>query len=121
MKLSTAFFLTVFCAMLAACSALGIGITPIGDILGNPSRFDNQDVKVKGKVVNVNKVPLIGTKIYTLKDDTGEVTVVAAENANLPAADSVVTVRAKVMTAAIVQGGALGLRLAEIDRSSSVF
>lgn len=108
-------------AALTACSALGIGITPIGDIVANPSRFDNADVRVKGKVSNVNKVPLIGTRLYTLRDDSGEITIVAPENGTLPAAGSVVTVRAKVMTAAIVQGEALGLRLAEIDRSSSPF
>jgi hypothetical protein len=115
------FLLTILiCATLAACSALGIGVTRIGDIVANPSRFDNTEVHVKGKVVSVNKVPLVGLKLYTLRDDSGEMTVVAAGD-TLPAQDSTVVVRAKVETAAIVQGEALGLRLAEIERSSPMF
>ncbi|HEX8988306.1 MAG TPA: hypothetical protein VF816_10120 [Rhodocyclaceae bacterium] len=110
----------LFCAALAACSSLGIGVTPIGDIVANPSRFDNTEVRVKGKVVSVNKVPLVGLKLYTLKDDSGEMTVVAAGD-TLPAQDSTVLVRAKVESAAIVQGQALGLRLSEIERSSPLF
>ncbi|MGE5465989.1 MAG: hypothetical protein ACM3Y9_01065 [Ignavibacteria bacterium] len=111
--------LLLACAVVAACSALGIGVTPIGDIAANPARFDNAEVRVKGKVVGVNKLPFVGLRLYTLRDDTGEITVVAGET--LPAQDAVVVVRGKVQTAAIVQGEALALRLAEIERSSPLF
>lgn len=107
-------------AALAACAALGIGVTPIGDIVANPARFDNAEVRVRGKVVNVNKVPLVGLRLYTLRDDSGEMTVVAAGD-TMPALDSTIAVRGKVETAAILQGQALGLRLTEIERSSSPF
>lgn len=107
-------------AALAACTALGIGVTPIGDIVANPSRFDNAEVRVKGRVTNINKVPLLGLKLYTLRDDTGEITVVAAGD-TLPALDSRVAIRARVETAAIVQGEALGLRLTEVERSTPPF
>jgi hypothetical protein len=110
---------SILCSLLFACSALGIGVTHIGDIVASPARFDGTEVRVKGKVVNVNKLPLVGIKLYTLRDDTGEITVVAGET--LPAVDSVAVVRAKVDTAAIVQGEALGLRLTEIERSKSPF
>lgn len=111
--------LLLLCVALAACSELGIGVTHIGDIVANPSRFDNAEVRVKGKVVNVNKVPLLGTRLYTLRDDSGEITVVAGDA--LPALDSTVVVRAKVQTAAIVQGEALGLRLEEIEKKTPLF
>jgi hypothetical protein len=110
----------LFCAVAAACNALGIGVTPLGDIVANPSRFDNVEVRVKGKVVDVNKVPLVGLRLYTLRDASGEMTVVAAGD-TLPALDSTIAVRAKVESAAIMQGEALGLRLSEIERSSSPF
>ncbi|MDD5247444.1 MAG: hypothetical protein PHY45_00565 [Rhodocyclaceae bacterium] len=104
------------CAVLLGCSVLGIGITHIGDIVANPSRFDGSEVRVKGKVVDVNKLPLLDLKLYTLRDDTGEITVVAGDS--LPALNSVAVVRAKVETSAIIQGQALGLRLTEIEKSA---
>ena len=106
----------VLCSMLFGCSFLGIGITNIGEIVGNPSRFDGMEVRVKGKVVDVNKVPLIDLRMYTLRDDTGEITVVAGDS--LPALNSIAVVRAKVETTAIIQGQGLGLRLTEIDKSA---
>jgi hypothetical protein len=106
----------LFCAFLAACGALGIGVTKIGDIVANPSNFDGKEVKVKGKVASVNKVPLINAKFYTLRDDTGEITVVAGEK--LPAEDSTIVVKGRVDAAAIVQGSAVGLRLTELEVSS---
>lgn len=120
MKTLRATLIVTFCAAAAACNALGIGVTPLGDIVANPSRFDNAEVRVKGKVVDVNKVPLVGLRLYTLRDASGEMTVVAAGD-TLPALNDTVAVRAKVESAAIVQGEALGLRLAEIERSASPF
>lgn len=120
MNASRSILMLLLCAALAACTALGIGITHIGEIVANPSRFDNVEVRVKGKVTNVNKMPLLGLKLYTLRDDTGEMTVVAAGD-TLPALDSTVVVRARVETAAIVQGEALGLRLTEVERSTPPF
>lgn len=109
------FLAGICCAALVACSALGIGITRIGDIVANPARFDGTEVKVKGKVVDVNKLPIVDLRVYTLRDDTGEIAVVAA--GNLPALNSTGVVKAKVETAAIIQGHALGLRLIEIEKS----
>jgi hypothetical protein len=106
----------LLCAMLVGCSALGIGITKIGDIVGNPSRFDGTEVRVRGKVVDVSKLPVVDLKLYTLRDDTGEITVVAGES--LPALNSVAVVRAKVETTAIMGAQAMGLRLTEIEKSS---
>jgi hypothetical protein len=120
MKTLRSLLLALVCVAAAACTALGIGVTPLGDIVANPSRFDNAEVRVKGKVVNVNKVPLVGLRLYTLRDDSGEMTVVAAGD-SLPALDSKVSLRAKVESSAILQGQALGLRLAEIERSTSPF
>lgn len=104
------------CAMLLGCSYLGVGITDIGDIVGNPSRFEGTEVRVKGKVVDVNKVPIIDLRLYTLRDATGEITVIAGDT--LPALNSTAVVKAKVETTAIVQGQALGLRLTEIEKSA---
>ena len=112
----TAQLASVFGAMLVGCSVLGIGITHIGDIVANPSRFDGKEVRVKGKVVDVNKIPLVDLKLYTLRDDTGEITVVAADS--LPALNSIAVVKAKVETAAILQGQGVGLRLTEIEKSA---
>lgn len=99
---------------LAACDALGLGYTPIKEIVAAPARFEGAEVKVKGVVASVTKVPFVETKAFTLRDDGAEL-LVTTEGA-APVVGEKVSVRGKVENTAIVGGRSLGLRLVERER-----
>jgi len=58
--------ISVFVTILlgTACDTLDIGHTNIGEVVKNPSLFAGKEIKVRGKVVDVLKLPLIETKFY---------------------------------------------------------
>jgi hypothetical protein len=96
------------------CDALNVGYADIGDILKDPTRFDGKEVKIKGEVADVLKVPFVETKIYSIKDGTGKLLVVTS--AGLPAMGAQVRVRGTIQTVAIIGGQSLGLHLTESER-----
>ena len=63
--------------VLAGCA----GVTPLGDLLSNSSKYNGKTVRVKGEVTK--SVGAIVAGAYELKDDTGKITVVA-EGSNPP-------------------------------------
>jgi hypothetical protein len=99
---------------LAGCQYLPYGYTKLGEITAAPAQFEGKEVKVKGTVAQVTKIPLIELKTYRLRDDTGEV-VVRTEGA-LPAEGETVAIRAVASNAAIIAGESLGLSLKEVER-----
>jgi hypothetical protein len=60
---------------LAASAGCRKGFTPIGTLLDDPSRWDNQQVRVAGEVTR--GAGLFGYGAYQLRDDTGTLTVVS--------------------------------------------
>lgn len=99
---------------LALSGCEGLGYTNIGDVLGNPSQYDGKEVKIRGKVIDVMKLPFLETKLYVVKDDTGEILVVTT--AGTPAMGSEVRVRGVVDTTAIIGDKSVGLHLRESQR-----
>ena len=63
--------LVVALFVLAGCA----GVTPIGDLLSNSSKYNGKTVRVKGEVTK--SVGAIVAGAYELKDDTGKITIVA--------------------------------------------
>jgi hypothetical protein len=63
-----------FLLVLAGCA----GVTPIRDLLNDPSRYDGKTVRVKGEVKGA--VGGLGVGAYEIKDDTGRLTVVSDKN-----------------------------------------
>ncbi len=57
--------------LLAGCA----GVTPIGELLDNPARYDGKTVRVEGEVRNA--AGGLGLGAYQVKDDTGTLTVVS--------------------------------------------
>jgi len=57
--------------LLAGCA----GVTPIGDLLNNPSEYNGKTVRVKGEVTK--SVGAVVAGAYQIKDDTGTLTVVS--------------------------------------------
>jgi hypothetical protein len=54
------------------------GVTPIRDLLNDPSRYDGKTVRVKGEVKGA--VGGLGVGAYEIKDNTGQLTVVSDQN-----------------------------------------
>jgi hypothetical protein len=98
----------------SACDNLPFGFTKISDIIKNPARFDNKEVKIQGKVVSVTKIPFLAFRFYTLDDDSGQITV--STESDVPAADTRVTVRVRISSMMIIDSRAVGLRAAEVKR-----
>ena len=102
------------CGLLAGCDALPGGTTPIKDILAAPGRFENTEVKVKGTVTGTLGVPFSDYRVFILKDDTAEIPIVT--KGALPAANTTVALRGKVLNMAVVADTPIGLRIEEIKR-----
>ncbi len=96
------------------CDAIDGGYTKIGEVVKNPSLFDGKEIKVRGKVVDVLKLPLVETKFYTVKDETGELLVIAG--AATPDMGAEVRVRGTIDSMAIIGGKSFGLHLKESQR-----
>ncbi|MEJ2698990.1 MAG: hypothetical protein P8Z70_04930 [Desulfuromonadales bacterium] len=100
--------------LLGGCDYLPFNYTPIGDIIHHPGRFEGEQVKVRGKVTEITKLPFLEVMTYTLDDGSGKILVLTDDN--LPPMDKTVAIKAKVLTMAIVDHQAIGLRLKELKR-----
>ena len=106
--------LSVGCAVaLAGCDYLPFGYTPIKDIVAAPASFEGKEVKLKGKVRDAIKLPILG-QVFTLHDEGGEIAVTT--HGALPAADAEVALKGTVKSAVIIGGQSLGLRVEESRR-----
>jgi hypothetical protein len=59
----------------AGCQRFGIGYTHIGELVGSPQKFADQEVRIQGKVTRVFKLPLVAIRLYSVRDETGEIVV----------------------------------------------
>lgn len=73
---------------LAGCA----GVTPIGELLDNPARYDGKTVRVEGEVKE--SAGGLGLGAYQVRDDTGTLTVVS-EKAGPPRTGSKVGVKGR--------------------------
>ena len=74
--------------VLAGCA----GVTPIGELLDNPARYDGKTVRVEGEVKE--SAGGLGLGAYQVRDDTGTLTVVS-EKGGPPRTGSKVGVRGR--------------------------
>lgn len=98
---------------LAGCDYLPFGYTPIKDIVAAPANFEGKEVKLRGKVKDTIKLPILG-QIFTLEDEGGEIAVTTP--GALPAANAEVVLKGTVKSAVIIGGQSLGLRVEETRR-----
>ena len=101
--------------LVPSCSQLGIGFTKIGDLLANPHKYSAQEVRVRGRVTNVLKLPFVATKIYSIRDDSGEINVRTDREAPLVEATEV-RVKGVLDTVATIGNQNVGLHLREVER-----
>jgi hypothetical protein len=74
--------------LLAGCA----GVTPIGELLDNPARYDGKTVRVEGEVKE--SAGGLGLGAYQVRDDTGTLTVVS-ERAGPPRSGSRIGVKGR--------------------------
>lgn len=100
--------------MLAGCDYLPFGYTPVKDILTAPTSFEGKEVKLKGKVEEVTKLPIVDFQKFEVRDETGKISVTT--RGSLPAVNADVALKGTVTSAAIIGGHALGLHVKETKR-----
>jgi len=98
---------------LAGCDYLPFGYTPVKEIAANPASFDGREVKLKGRVADVVRLPVLGQG-YTLEEDGAQLFVVT--RGELPAVKSEVALKGMVRSTVIIGGNALGTRVEETTR-----
>lgn len=101
--------------LLSGCDYLPFGQTPLKEIVAAPVQFEGKEVRIRGKVKDVTRIPLINLSMYIVDDGSGEITVMAQDK--LPAMGDTVNVRGVVESAAILGGQSLGLRIKETKRN----
>lgn len=99
--------------VLGGCDYLPLGYTPIREILAAPAQFEGREVKLRGRVKDVMKLPIVG-QAYTLRDDGGELVVMT--KGTLPPVNAEVALRGIVRSTAIIGGQSFGLRVEETRR-----
>ena len=107
--------LAVLLALVAVpgCDHLPFGYTPVKEIVARPANFEGQEVKLKGRVVDVMRLPMLGQG-YTLEQDGAQLFVLT--RGELPAMKSEVALKGVVRSAVIIGGNALGTRVEETRR-----
>ena len=99
---------------LAGCDWLPFGYTPINQVTGQGATFEGKVVKLRGKVVDVSKIPVLDIAIYTLRDDTGQI--VVTRPAELPKVGEEIALRGQVENLIILAGQGMGTTVQELDR-----
>ncbi|GAB1719461.1 MAG: hypothetical protein NTAFB09_11920 [Nitrosospira sp.] len=110
--LSPAMAALALAVILSGCG--GINPTLINEINSSPVNFDGKEILLQGIVKDPTRLPLLGTKSYVLKDDSGEILVLT--QADLPKMNEKISVKVKVANIAIINGESLGTMITEISR-----
>ncbi len=104
---------------LGGCDYLPLGYTRVAVIIAAPATFEGREVKVKGVVVDVTKIPLVDIKQFVLRD--GNATISITANGALPALHSTVALKGRVESTAIFDGRSIGLHIDEIKQLHLLF
>jgi len=101
------------CAALAGCDYLPFGYTSAQEIAAGPANFEGKEVKLRGRVADVVRLPVLGQG-YVLEQDGAQLYV--ATTGELPAVKSELALKGTVRSAVIIGGKALGTRVDETKR-----
>lgn len=106
--------LVTFLAILPGCRYYPFGYTSIGEIVANPASFEMREIKIRGLVIDANKVPLVELRIYAVKDDTG--TIVVTTQGTVPPIGQKIAIRGQVENALIIAGQGFGITIRELEK-----
>jgi hypothetical protein len=105
--------LAVVALLLTGCAARSV---KIGDLKGDPGRYDDKPVSVTGVVTNSWGLPLLPFQFYSIEDGSGEITVLSRSTSAPPGKGARIRVRGTVGQVASMGGRSLGLHIQERDR-----
>ena len=80
----------------------------------DPPKYAEQQVSIRGKVVNVVKIPFVATKLYSVQDGSGEINVRTVRDSPLAGAE--VRVKGVLDTVAVIGDQNVGIHLSEVER-----
>ncbi len=106
-------------AFFAGCGLIPFGTRPIGEVRQNAPSLEGRSVRVKGKVVDSNQLPFVGTKFYKIKDGTGELWVTTKDP--LPALGASLVVSGELHNTAVLGGASMGIQIRETSRLKARF
>src|ERR1035438_6705926 len=95
--------------LLPGCSQIGIGFTRIGDLLANPQKYSAREGRFRARVTNVLQLPFVATKIYSIRDDSGEINVRTDREAPMVGVE--VRIKGVLDTVATIGEQTIGLHL----------
>jgi len=98
--------------VVAGCAARQVRIAELKD---QPTRYNDQTIRVTGMVTNSFGIPLVPFQIYNVDDGSGEIAVVS-RSGRAPARGTRVEVKGKVSEVAVLGGRSIGLHITEEDR-----
>ncbi len=96
------------------CGLIPLGTQPIGEVRQAAPSLEGRTVRVKGKVVDANQLPFVGTRFYKLQDSTGELWVTTKEP--LPALGEGLVVAGELHNTAVLGGTSMGIQIHERSR-----
>jgi hypothetical protein len=105
-------FVLLVSAMLTSCDYFGF--TKIKVIMDSPLKFEGKEVRLRGVVADAFRIPFTETVVYTLKDDSGSITVIGA--GAKPNNGDKVRVKGTVSTAIKIGVETFGTHIIEIKR-----
>lgn len=100
--------------VLTSCAARSV---TINELKADPGRYQNKSVSVTGTVTTAFGASIVPVGMYTIKDETGEINVLARERGT-PTKGAHLQVKGKVNQVASFGGRSVGLHIQEEDRKS---
>ncbi|MBL0209723.1 MAG: hypothetical protein IPQ13_02250 [Holophagaceae bacterium] len=110
----TALLPTVAVLLLVGCDRLPFGTRPIGEVRKEAPSLEGKSVKVKGRVIDSNQLPFVGTRFYKIQDSTGELWVATKDP--LPGLGETLVVTGELHNAAVLGGASMGIQIRERGR-----
>lgn len=105
--------------LFACCDLIPQGTRPIGEVRQAAPSLEGRSVRVKGKVVDSNQLPFVGTRFYKLQDGTGELWVTTKDP--LPALGESLVVSGELHNTAVLGGASMGIQVRETSRLKARF
>lgn len=96
------------------CGLVPFGTRSIAEVRQEAPSLEGKSVRVKGKVVDANQLPFLGTRFYKLQDPTGEIWVTT--KVPLPTLGETLVVSGELHNAAVLGGATLGIQIRERNR-----
>ena len=100
--------------LLTSCAARSV---TINELKADPGRYQNKSVNVTGTVTTAFGASVVPVGMYTIKDETGEINVLARERGT-PTKGAHLQVKGKVNQVASFGGRSIGLHIQEENRKS---